>query len=47
MSRTLIITYSIGLQYVVDGTWTHNIYIKRQIFEPEGVFSVVVGMSAS
>ena len=47
MSRALIITYSIGLQYAVDGTWTQNIYIKRQTCKLEGIVSVVVSMSAS
>ena len=45
MSRALIITYSIGLQYAVDGTWTQNIYIKRQTCKLEGIVSVVVSMS--
>ena len=31
----------------MDGTWTHNIYIKVQTSKLEGVASVVVSMSAS
>ena len=46
MSRILVITYSVGLQYIMNGTWTHNIYIKRQASKREGVVSVVVSMSA-
>ena len=42
MSGALMITYSIGLQYVVDKTWTHNIYIKRQISKLEGIVSAVL-----
>ena len=37
-----MITYSRGLQYVVDKTWTHNIYIKRQISKLEGIVSAVL-----
>ena len=42
MSRALIITYSTGLKCAVDGTWTHNIYIKRLRCKFQGVASVVV-----
>ena len=47
MNRALIITYSIGLQYIMDGTQTHNIYVKIQASKLDGVVSVVVSMSAS
>ena len=30
----------------MDGTWTHNIYIKIQTSKPEGDVIVVVSMSA-
>ena len=47
MSRALIITYSTGFQYIMDGTLTHNIYIKIQTSKVRGVVSVVVSISAS
>lgn len=39
-------TFSVELQYIVDGTWTPNIYIKRQTSKREFIASAVVGMSA-
>ena len=47
MSRAPIITYSIGFQYIMDGTLTNHVYIKIQTSKLEGVVSVVVSMSAS
>ena len=47
MSRAQIITYSIGLQYAMNGSWTNNIYVKRQTSKREGIVSVVISMSAS
>ena len=43
----IIITYSIGLQHIMDGTWTQSIYINRHTSKPGGVVSVVVSMFAS
>ena len=45
MNIALIITYSIGLQYAVDGTWTYDIYIKKKTSKLEGVVVVVVSMT--
>ena len=36
-------SYSIGLHYAMDGTWTHNIYIKRKMSRLEGLQYAVDG----
>ena len=42
MNWALIITYSVGLRYAMDGTWTHNICIKTYTSKLKGTASAVV-----
>ena len=46
-STTTTMARPTGLQYIMNGTWTHNIYIQKQTSKLEGVVGVVVSMSAT